>query len=265
MDVTEYLRATAQGAQAPSLIFLNQLIERHLAQFPFSSVNVLLGNELSLDDGPLFERVVEQRRGGYCFEHNKIFSSVLEQLGFNVRTLMARVSYNGPLTNPRTHRVILLSLEGEEYLVDVGFGPLGPCGAVKLLSPNKTQLFGSSFRVERLDDEYYLQVLRGEGYFTLYVVDLSRYTEKDCELGHFFSHRHPNAVFVNNLIVSKIEQGRVCHIRNTSFFREADREVDSINSPEELGAILRDHFDMLLTTEDVAQLYVKAKAKDLPS
>lgn len=263
MDLAEYLQVTEQVAQAPSLAFLNQLIEQHQARFPFSSANVLLGKELSLEDEPLFERVVRQQGGGYCFEHNKILFSVLEQLGFRVRNLMARVTYNGPLSNPRTHRIILLSLDGEDYLVDVGFGPLAPYGAVKLSATDAICLAGSRFRIERQQDEFHLQVLKDEGYFTLYVFDLARYTEKDCDLGHFFSHQYPEAVFVNNLIVSNIEQDRVRHIRNTEFFTvtASDTQVQTIEDASQLAAILRDSFAMTFSGEEAERLYAKAKLK----
>lgn len=263
MDLADYLKTTEQVVQQPSLGFLNQLIERHQTYFPFSSANVLLGRDLSLSDEPLFERVIRRQSGGYCFEHNKIFFSVLEQLGFSVRNLMARITYNGPLTNPRTHRITLLTLDGEDYLVDVGFGPLSPFGAIKLSATVPTNLSDSSFRVVRQEDEFYLQVLKEEGFFTLYVFDLARYTEKDCNLGHFFSHQYSEAVFVNNLIVSKIEQGRVRHIRNTEFFTvtASGTEVQFIEDAPQLAAVLRDHFSMIFSEEEVGLLYEKAMSK----
>ena len=188
---------------------------------------------------------------------------MLETLGFRVRNLMARITYNGPLTNPRTHRVILLSLDGEDYLVDVGFGPLTPYGAVKLSATEAVCLAGSHFKVERQQDEYHLQVLKVEGYFTLYVFDLARYTEKDCDLGHFFSHQYPEAVFVNNLIVSNIEQERVRHIRNTEFFTvtASSTQVVAIEDASQLAVILLDSFAMKFSGEEAELLYAKARLK----
>ncbi|STM58270.1 Putative N-hydroxyarylamine O-acetyltransferase [Escherichia coli] len=63
------------------------------------------------------------RRGGYCFEQNGVFERVLRELGFNVRSLLGRVVLsNPPALPPRTHRLLLVELEEEKWIADVGFG-----------------------------------------------------------------------------------------------------------------------------------------------
>lgn len=72
------------------------------------------------------------QQGGYCFEHNKIAYLALKHLGFEVRSVLARVMLNGKPTNPRTHRMNVLELDGETYLVDVGFGNKTPRGLLNI-------------------------------------------------------------------------------------------------------------------------------------
>lgn len=69
-------------------------------------------------------KLVQGRRGGYCFEHNTLLLHVLEALGFDVTVLSARGRYQVPpqVRRPRTHVLLRVELQGESYLVDGGFG-----------------------------------------------------------------------------------------------------------------------------------------------
>lgn len=72
----------------------------------------------------MFDKLVTRRRGGYCFEQNQLFLRALEALGFAARPLLARVWYvtaPGEIP-PRTHTLNLVTLDGEEWIADAGFG-----------------------------------------------------------------------------------------------------------------------------------------------
>ena len=77
-----YLARLGLVAAAPSLTLLEQIVARHLEQFPFASVSVQLGEEMPLALPSLFERLVDRRRGGYCFEQNALLFAMLEAVGF---------------------------------------------------------------------------------------------------------------------------------------------------------------------------------------
>ena len=80
----EYLRVLGLQRSQPGLDFLSEIIRRHAAKFAFSSVGPMLGNDLPLDVESLFQRIVVNRRGGYCFEQNGLMYALLEELGFDV-------------------------------------------------------------------------------------------------------------------------------------------------------------------------------------
>jgi N-hydroxyarylamine O-acetyltransferase len=71
--------------------FLRELQSKHIARYSFNSLAAVLGQDISLEVGDIFSKIVEKHRGGYCFEHNKLVLSVLSELGFEVRLLMAKV------------------------------------------------------------------------------------------------------------------------------------------------------------------------------
>jgi N-hydroxyarylamine O-acetyltransferase len=113
------------GVHKPSLETLQRLHAAHPAAIPFENLNPLLGWPVKLDADSLVDKLITQRRGGWCFEQNALFTMALEALGFRVTPLGARVLWNAPADAPvsaRTHMLLQVEAEGRLYLADVGFG-----------------------------------------------------------------------------------------------------------------------------------------------
>lgn len=198
--------------------FLNELQSKHIAQYSFNSLSVVLGQELPLDVDSLFNKIVQRRRGGYCFEHNKLVLNVLAALTFEVRLLLAKVVYNQDVEVARTHRVTLLTYDGNDYIVDTGFGHLGARFPVKVELGLVQDQGDAQYRIiKNRRDEYCYQVIKDGEFFTLYTFDLQHYTESDCLLAHFYSHKHPNAAFVNNLVVCRKFSNEIKSLRNGEY------------------------------------------------
>jgi len=126
LDLDAYLRRGGySGARDPTAAVLEALHRAHAAAIPFENLDILLGRPIRLDLESLQEKLVRSRRGGYCFEQNLLFASVLEALGFRVTRLAARVRYRTSLILPRTHMTLLVDVEGAGRLADVGFGAEG--------------------------------------------------------------------------------------------------------------------------------------------
>lgn len=118
-----FARINWLGAAAVNIDTLRALHLKHNCTIPFENLDVLLPREIQLDDQSLEEKLVTAHRGGYCFEQNGVFERVLRELGFNVRSLLGRVVLsNPPALPPRTHRLLLVELEEEKWIADVGFG-----------------------------------------------------------------------------------------------------------------------------------------------
>tara|TARA_R110001606_G_C15269214_1_gene639301 strand:- start:38 stop:619 length:582 start_codon:yes stop_codon:yes gene_type:complete len=160
----------------------------------------------------------------------------------------------------RTHRVTLLTLEGVSYLVDTGFGGNGPIAPLRL-GINTLQTAGlDRYRMlAKGNGEYDLQVIKGDDYFTLYRFDSATYTDADCALGHFYSHKNPHAVFLKNLMVTLKKQTRTVALVNAEFITR-DRQGEQkrlIESPESLGNILSSEFDINLEPSIVEHLFIR--------
>ncbi len=124
MDINCYLkRIKYSGSRVPAAETLRQLHRAHLLTIPFENLDIHLGHTIILDDEKFFEKMVRQRRGGFCYELNGLFAALLRALGFKVTMLSARVNLEGILGPEFDHMVLLVQLE-ERWLADVGFGAL---------------------------------------------------------------------------------------------------------------------------------------------
>ncbi|XP_029313510.1 arylamine N-acetyltransferase, pineal gland isozyme NAT-10-like [Cottoperca gobio] len=128
MHVDTYLsRIGFTGASSLSLHVLRSVHTCHLLSVPFENLTVHSGGRVELDLPHLYQKIVKQRRGGFCFENNGLFSWLLSTLGFQVTLLSAQVKsqltgFYGP---PCDHLIIMVSLDGHRWLCDVGFGVPG--------------------------------------------------------------------------------------------------------------------------------------------
>jgi N-hydroxyarylamine O-acetyltransferase len=100
---------------------LREVQLRHLLAVPFENLSIHLGEPVRLDEITLFEKVVERRRGGFCYECNGLFAALLRALGFEVTLLAAKV-FGGAVLGPPLDHLALHVETPEPWLVDVGFG-----------------------------------------------------------------------------------------------------------------------------------------------
>ncbi|KGX91605.1 arylamine N-acetyltransferase [Pontibacillus halophilus JSM 076056 = DSM 19796] len=156
MNVNEYLQRIGLSEQPElSRKGLQELMEAHLLHVPFENLDVVQGQPITLDVARFFDKVVERRRGGFCYELNGLFNWLLQQLGFDVTFIAATVkNKDGTYTFPNSHAANLVVLD-QPYLVDVGFGdsfirPLPLTGNAQL-DPSGT------YRVSEEEGKYFLE------------------------------------------------------------------------------------------------------------
>lgn len=103
--------------------FLAELQQSHLLHVPFENLDVIQKRKIELNPQQLFEKIVHQNRGGFCYELNGLFAWLLDHLGYQVNLLSAQV-YDGDRDDfgPEFDHMTLLVQTGGSYLVDVGFG-----------------------------------------------------------------------------------------------------------------------------------------------
>ena len=212
-NLAAYLeRIGYQKSVAPDEPTLAGLHKAHTLVIPFENLDVFYQQPISLETAALFDKLVTQGRGGYCFEMNGLFSAVLKEIGFKVTPLLARVSVAYTRSfGPKTHEVLMVEVAGTRWLADVGFGKDGPVAPLLLDCRNAQHQFGRTYRLEP-DEEfgYILDLLIGDRALCQYAFTLEKCYPADFILANHFTATHPASRFVAGRICTKpTEEGRI--------------------------------------------------------
>jgi N-hydroxyarylamine O-acetyltransferase len=136
------------GLTVPTAETLRALHQAHLLAVPFENLDIHLGRTIALDEGAFYRKIVERRRGGFCYELNGLFAALLRRLGFDVTLLSARVvGADGRFGPEFDHLTLLVQLE-ERWLADVGFGE-GFREPLRLDDPGEQAQTHGAYRLSR--------------------------------------------------------------------------------------------------------------------
>jgi N-hydroxyarylamine O-acetyltransferase len=241
----------------PTIDTLAQLIERHAAAIPFENIEVLAGRVPPLDRASLQQKLVQRRRGGYCFEQNGLFLAVLKEAGFVVAGLEARVRAGVPadVVTARTHMALRVTLEGEDYLADVGFGGFAPTAPLKLRERTEQHDAIGTYRFIDVESDLLLQCRTHDGWVDCYRIGPSEPQPIDCEMGNWFVATHPKAMLRHNLLVARSTSGgRLTLFNRTLTLRNGAAkppEESSLGTRAEFADVLRDAFGLQIDDADL--------------
>lgn len=232
---------------APTLETLRQLQLRHTGVFPFENLTTLSGEPVLIDLPSIERKVLEGGRGGYCYELNKLYLALLQELGFDARGISGRVVIGQPegAWPARTHRLSLVTLDGEHYISDVGFGGMVPTAPLLLDSGEEQPTPHEPYRIEQHADGYTLRARVGDEWRQMYIFDLQRQEDIDYTVGNWYVSTHPDSSFVRQLMVARTGQGWRRTLNNGSFAIHRlgqDSERRELANVSELIAVLEGEF-----------------------
>ena len=239
----------------PSIEALHRIAEAHVSTMPFNNLGILRGHAIRLDVEALNRKLIGEGLGGYCFEHNGVLLHVLTALGYAVTPLGARVKLEAPraVVTPRTHFLLRIDVDGEPWLMDVGFGALSPTAAIKLVRDVEQQTPHETRRIVEADGRFFHQALLGRAWTDAYEFTLEAMHPIDREVANWWTSTNPASRFKNRLIVARAgPDGQRLTIDNCNFtMRGADGVGVSraIESPDELLSILERHFGIVLPAQ----------------
>jgi N-hydroxyarylamine O-acetyltransferase len=210
-DLAAYFeRIGYDGPKTARLETLCEIHRLHPQAIAFENLNPLLGWPVLLDARSLQQKLVAQRRGGYCYEHNLLLKHALECIGFKVVGLAARVLWNHPedAIRPRTHMLLQVDIADELWIADVGFGGLTLTAPLRLVEHTAQSTPHEPFRVTRLSSDYSVQAEVRGTWRTLYSFDLQEQVLPDYEVTSWYLSNHPDSHFVRRLIAARTEPQR---------------------------------------------------------
>jgi len=248
IDLDAYFnRIGYHGSVDPTLETLKAIIIKHTATIPFENLNPLLRLPVKLDVESLQQKIVFDKRGGYCFEQNLLFSHVLRAIGYEVSWLSARVLWNRPegVVSPRTHMLLLIKLDGEHFITDVGFGGLTLTGPLKLITGEKQATPHEYFRLTEDGQEYVLEANVQNEWKAMFCFSLQEQLLPDYEATSWYLCNHPQSHFIKTLRAARSAPGYRYALNNNEFTvhqLNGTTERKTLSTAEEVMKILEDIF-----------------------
>lgn len=269
--ITEYLaRIGLDAVPATDPAGLDRLQRAHTQSIAFENLDIQLGRGIRIDSDSVFEKLVRGRRGGYCFEQNRLYREILQALGVTVRPLLARVFLGVPpgVVPPRSHVCLLAELDGAPWLLDVGFGGT----YVEPMPLVDGHLAGTGHRLRKIGEigslpgEWVLERRSGmpsladlpvtEEWQLQYCFSLAEVADDDLEEGSHWTSTRPNTLFVNEHVVSiTCENGFAAMTgRRLTLHGPQGRETREIEDARDYAVTLRDLFRLDVSDEEAAAL-----------
>ena len=241
----ERIGYTEGGTDTERLIRLHRSYATHV---PFENIDVFNGKDLSLKTEDLFDKIVNRRRGGYCFEMNGFFCAVLREMGFPAYGVLTRLSMNGSGFGGYTHRMNLTEADGVRYICDVGFG--GDCfiRPLRLEFGVEQTRHGMVYRVVPgtvPETEYTVQIKRDTGFEDLMGFIDKPARDEDFVICNYYMNHSPDSGFRKMLMLNRFtDQGRYS-MMNLFLTLTAPEGVERREvSWEELPGVLKKYFGL---------------------
>ncbi len=247
LDLDAYLeRLRYKGELTPTLSVLEALHEAHVSNIPFENLDIFLGRPILLDLESLQAKLVRGRRGGYCFEHNLLFSAVLEQLGFHVTRLSARVRLGATRVLARTHMLLRVDIDGTPWLADVGFGGEGLLRPVPMALDQKITHGGRRYRIAADTGVWVLQFSKADTWSDIYAFTQEPQHLVDYELANYYISTHPHSIFTRTLTAQRVTRNSRAILRNQDLIIETAESQDqrTVDDPDELLVVLAETFGL---------------------
>lgn len=240
-------RIDYSGSRDASEETLRELHIAHTLNVPFENLDVFYRKPILLDEASLYKKIVENRRGGYCFEMNGIFSIALQTIGFKVFNLLARVTIDGCHYTTKTHQVILVETGNKKWLADVGFGNDGIVAPLSIENNADQKQFAHVYRIME-DKEYGCLLQRKENgkYRSMYAFTLDRCYPEDFEMSNHYTATFPESFFMKmRMCTMPTKEGRITLVDNQ--FKKAKNgfiEEKAIKNEADFKYYLREHFKL---------------------
>lgn len=250
-DVAGYLKRISLDAMpGATLAGLNQLVYAHQRTIPFENLDVCeFHRPISLEIPVLYQKIIENKRGGYCFELNALFHGLLTACGFKSQACAVRIQRGKDYIAMPLHRANLVDIGGTFYFCDVGYGGPQPGGALALIDGFEKTICGHSYRSESLDDSRWMLHMYNDGRWAPFMELTTLKMEPiDFIPTSFYCSNSPDSIFTSLRFINiRLPEGSVSILGDD--YTRSEKGVKTqkkITSDEEFYRILADEFGISL-------------------
>jgi N-hydroxyarylamine O-acetyltransferase len=253
MNLAAYFeRIGYTGTTEPTLENLKKLQTASLFAVPFENLNLHMPREIILEENLLFSKIVHEKRGGYCFEQNGLFSAVLREMGYEVQRIES-VMFNHETQRfsvTLCHMGIMVILDGKRYLVDVASNFLEPLDIDnREIHTQKTGRFQIQFDGERYS--LHTQLNGAEKLLLTYIFFTVPHDLEDYAPANDYMQHSQHSSFTQRRICTQLKADGRYTLSDKIFVYtdwEGVREEALIESEEQFHALLEEHFGISLQT-----------------
>lgn len=226
---------------------LNQIQYAHVTNIAYENLDIVQGLPLDLDNEKLFEKMIINQRGGYCFEINSLYNWLLQEIGFKTTSYMARYLRGEKDVPKRRHRVIIVEsdLIDGRIMCDAGIGERAPRYPLKLEEGLIQEQFNETYKFVK--DDFYGWLLTDyhkEKWSSFFAFTEEVQLDIDYVMPSFYCEHHPDSPFnKTNIIAIKTSDGRKT-ISDMTFRIFDGNDVTELFITDEimLKQILSEHF-----------------------
>ncbi|MBT2506179.1 arylamine N-acetyltransferase [Streptomyces sp. ISL-98] len=271
LDLDAYLAHLGyDGDRTPTLETLRALHRAHVLSVRWENLDAVLRGDVPLDLGTLQAKMIGNARGGYCFEHASLYAAALERLGFEFFAVLGRIRMGAPKMLPTTHAMMVVELDGQRWLSDIGFGA-SPLEPIEMTDGTETSDGVWAYRLrrgevtpgaegwtlyqpagERFSDE------TGDGWMARHTFTLDPQYPVDFQTGNHFIATSPHSPFSSRVFLQRVHPDRLHLLDNRKLMTVTpgsyeERELEANEVPK----VVADVFGIELTPEDAELLLTK--------
>jgi N-hydroxyarylamine O-acetyltransferase len=217
------------------------------AAIAFDAFVVFLFESVDVAPATVDAKLIGAGRGGYCYEHNTLFARVLRTIGFEVEMLVGRVRWlvlPGDPPRPRTHMALCVTINGQRWLADVGFGGAVPTAPLRMDVAEPQPTAYEPLRIFPFGAGLLVQSHYDGRWHSLYELSREPQLAVDYELPNWFTATHPGSHFRHRLIVSRVTpEARHTLLNGRLTVRRPGGEVERrILDADQIERLLRETF-----------------------
>lgn len=243
-QLENYLEVETEKYNQNDLLSLNHYIHQYVSHVPFENINVQNKQPIALNDEAMLHKIIQEHRGGFCYEQNRLFKNYLVGKGFDVELISATINTGDGWAMIGSHMALKVTINQQNYLVDVGYADV-PKEAMPLSDPQEViSDINGYFKASYIDTQTIEMCKYKDGGWQIQyrAMDVPK-TISDFEAGITYNQHDSSSIFVKKLIVSKAtDTGRITLSNSHLTITEHGEKVKKTVTSDNYLAILDDYF-----------------------